>query len=134
MVPTGPIFLAGEDTVAEHPGPKVFGKGRHRDGVRSTHSYTAYRWSHKWVVISILVTLPCATRPWALPVLVALYRSPEWEQVHRRRHKTPAHLARLLLALLIRWFPERQFIFVGDTGYGTSETARFCSKHRHHLT
>src|SRR5262245_27675566 len=50
VVPKGPVFLAGDDTVAERPGPKVFGKGRHRDGVRSTHSYTAYRWGHKWVV------------------------------------------------------------------------------------
>ena len=43
VVPPGPVLLAGDDTVTEHPGPKVFGKGRHRDGVRSTHSYTAYR-------------------------------------------------------------------------------------------
>jgi hypothetical protein len=134
VVPPGPVFLVGDDTVAEHPGPKVFGKGRHRDGVRSTHSYTAYRWGHKWVVVSIVVKLPCATRPWALPVLVALYRSPEWDQAHGTRHKTPAHIARLLLARCIRWFPERQFIFVGDTGYGTSETARFCHKHHRHLT
>jgi hypothetical protein len=133
VVPPGPIFLAGDDTVAERPGPKVFGKGRHRDGVRSTHNYTAYRWGHKWVVVSVLVTLPCATRPWALPILVALYRAPDWEQAHGRRHRTPAHLARLLLACCIRWCPERQCIFVGDTGYGTSETARFCSKHRRHL-
>ena len=34
--------LAGDDTVTEHPGPQVFGKGRHRDGVRSTHSYIVY--------------------------------------------------------------------------------------------
>jgi DDE superfamily endonuclease len=134
VVPPGPVFLAGDDTVAEHPGPKVLGKGRHRDGVRSTHSYTAYRWGHKWVVVSVLVTLPCATRPWALPVLVALYRAPEWDQAHKTRHKTPAHIARLLLARCIRWFPERQCIFVGDTGYGTSETARFCRKYHHHLT
>jgi hypothetical protein len=32
------------------------------------------------------------------------------------------------------WFPQRHFIFVGDTGYGTSETARFCGKHHTHLT
>jgi hypothetical protein len=112
----------------------VCGKGRHRDGMRSTHSYTAYRWGHKWVVVSVLVKLPFATRPWALPVLVALYRSPEWDRLHGRHHKTPAHLARLLLARLVRWFPERHFIFVGDSGYGTSETARFCSTHRRHLT
>jgi DDE superfamily endonuclease len=54
--------------------------------------------------------------------------------VHGKRHKTPAHIARLLLAHLVRWFPARHFIFVGDSGYGTSETARLCSKHRQHLT
>jgi hypothetical protein len=133
-VPTGPVLLAGDDTVAERPGPHVFGKGRHRDGVRSTHSYTAYRWGHKWVVVSVLVKFPFATRPWALPVLIALYRDPDWDQAHGTRHKTPAHLARLLLARVIRWFPERQFIFVGDTGYGTSETARFCSRYGRQLT
>ena len=37
VVPPGPVLLAGDDTVTEHPGPRVFGKGRHRDGVRSTH-------------------------------------------------------------------------------------------------
>jgi hypothetical protein len=134
VVPPGPVLLAGDDTVTEHPGPKVFGKGRHRDGVRSTHSYTAYRWGHKWVVVSVLMKLPFATRPWALPILVALYRPPEWDRVHGTRHKTPAHIARLLLARLIRWFPHHHFIFVGDTGYGTSETARFCHQHRRHLT
>jgi hypothetical protein len=134
VVPTGPVLLAGDDTVAERPGPHVFGKARHRDGVRSTHSYTAYRWGHKWVVLSVLVKFPFSVRPWALPVLVALYRSPEWARAHGTRHKTPAHLARLLLARLVRWFPARQFIFVGDTGYGTSETARFCRKHGRHLT
>jgi hypothetical protein len=41
VVPTGPVWLAGDDTVAERPGPHVFGKARHRDGVRSTHRYTA---------------------------------------------------------------------------------------------
>jgi DDE superfamily endonuclease len=98
VAPPGPVLLAGDDAVTEHPGPQVFGKGRHRDGVRSSHSYTAYRWGHKRVVMSMLVKLPFATRPWALPVLVALYRPPEWDRVHRTRHKTPAHTARLLLA------------------------------------
>jgi len=86
VVPKGPVLLAGDDTVAERPGPKVFGKSRHRDGMRSTHSYTAYRWGHKWVVLSLLVKLPFAIRPWALPVLVALYRAPEWDQAHGTRH------------------------------------------------
>src|SRR5262245_59140424 len=134
VVPPGPVLLAGDDKVTEHPGPQVFGKGRHRDGVRSSHSYTAYRWGYKWVVVSILVKFPFTTRPWTLPVLVALYRPPEWNRLHGMRQKTPAHMARLLLARLMRWFPDRHFIFVGDSGYGTSETARFCRQHRRHLT
>jgi DDE superfamily endonuclease len=76
-VPDGPVYLAGDDTVAEHRGAKVYGKGCHRDPVRSTHSYTAFRWGHKWVVLAILVSFPFASRPWALPVLAALYHSPE---------------------------------------------------------
>src|SRR3954452_14767856 len=76
-VPDGPVPLAGDDTVDEHRGDKVHGKGCHRDPVRSTHSFTAYRWGHKWVVLTILVQFPFAVRPWALPVLVALYRGAE---------------------------------------------------------
>ena len=72
LLPDGPIDLAGDDTVDEHRGKKVYGKGRHRDPVRSTHTYTAFRWGHKWVVLAVLVRFPWARRRWALPVLVAL--------------------------------------------------------------
>jgi hypothetical protein len=40
FLPDGPIRLVGDDTVCEHPGPKVYGKGCPRDPVRSTHSFT----------------------------------------------------------------------------------------------
>src|SRR5262245_46902231 len=73
--PQGRIRIVGDDTVTEHPGRKVYGKARHRDPVRSSHSYTAWRWGHKWVVLAVLVQFPFAHRPWALPVLASLYRS-----------------------------------------------------------
>src|SRR5262249_55706680 len=181
-VPEGPVALAGDDTVDEHRGARVYGKGCHRDPVRSTHAYTAYRWGHKWVVLTILVPFPFARRPWALPVLVALYRSPEKppkakapaaaprrrkakdrtkarakERAGRRaaaevrakaaakrarkaaapsarRHKTPSELMRQLLAVLIHWFPDRQFVFAGDGGYGTHAPAPVAQRHRRHLT
>jgi hypothetical protein len=133
-VSQGSVPLAGDDTVAEHRGAKVYGKGRHRDPVRSTKTYTAYRWGHKWVVLAILVRFPFATRPWALPVLVALYRSPEWNRQHGRRHKTPAQLLRQLTAVLLRWSPHRHFTLAGDGGYGSHEMARFADRHRRRLT
>ena len=46
-VPAGPVYVCGDDTVDEHRGKKVYGKACHRDAVRSTHSFTAYRWGHK---------------------------------------------------------------------------------------
>jgi hypothetical protein len=47
FAPRGPVALVGDDTVTEHPGPQVYGKGCHRDPVRSTRSFTAFRWGHK---------------------------------------------------------------------------------------
>ncbi len=130
----GVIRLAGDETVTEHTGKKVFGKGRHRDAKRSTHSYIAHLWGHKWVVLAILVDLPGASRPWALPILIALYRSEKDNQALGRRHKTPTDLMRQLLCVMLRWFPARKFIFSGDGGYGTHALTRFAHRHRKQLT
>jgi hypothetical protein len=126
--PHGRIRLVGDDTVTEHPGRKVYGKARHRDPVRSSHRYTAWRWGHKWVVLAILVQFPFATRPWALPALVALYRSPQDNQQRGRPHRTPAQLLHLLLRILLRWLPDRQFVFAGDQGYGSHALAALAQR------
>ena len=60
FAPRGTVELAGDDTVTEHRGAQVYGKGCHRDPVRSTGSFTAYRWGHKWVVLAVLVRSPSA--------------------------------------------------------------------------
>src|SRR5262249_49683669 len=132
--PTGRIRLAGDDTVTEHRGKKVHGKARHRDPVRSTKSYTAWRWGHQWVVLAVLVSFPFAARPWALPVLVALYRSPEDDRRRGRRHKTPAELMQLLLRVLLRWFPDRQFVLATDSNHGTHALARFAQRQQGRLS
>src|SRR3954453_9788589 len=134
FVPDGPVVLAGDDTVDGHPGKKVYGKACHRDPVRSTHTHTVWRYGHKWVVLAVLVRLPFTTRPWALPILVDLYRSAEDDRKRRRPHRTPAQLMCRLLRLALLRIPGRCFIFVGDGGYGTHEVTRFCHRHRERLT
>jgi len=134
FAPRGPILLAGDDTVTEHPGPHVYGKGRHRDPVRSTHSYTAFRWGHKWVVLALLVPIPWATRRWALPLLVALYRPKEENQKHGKRHKTPPQLLGQLVRILMRWFPDRKFIVTADGGYATHDLAELAARTPQRLT
>lgn len=125
--------LVGDDTVDGHPGRLVYGKARHRDPVRSSHGYTAWRYGHKWVVLAVLIRFPWANRPWALPVLVDLYRSKEDDQERRRPHRTPARIMAALLRVVLRQFPDRRFVFVGDSGYGTHEMARFVHRHRSRL-
>jgi hypothetical protein len=129
-----PVVLVGDDTVDGHKGKHVWGKARHRDPVRSTKSYTAWRYGHRWVVLAALVHFPFSKRPWALPVLVALYRSAEDDRREGRPHRTPAQLLCRLVAALLRWFPRRRFVLVGDAGYGTHEVARFCHARRERLT
>lgn len=126
FVPDGPIYLVGDDTVDEHRGKKVFGKARHRDAVRSSHSYTAFRYGHKWVVLAVLVRFPFACRPWALPVFIALSppKDKKKEVPGKRPRKTPSQQMRQMLKVMMRWFPHRTFVFAGDGGYGTHELAR----------
>ena len=47
LPPEEPVVVAGDDTVAQHRGKHVYGKGRHRDAVRSSHAHTVWKWGHK---------------------------------------------------------------------------------------
>ena len=87
-----------------------------------------------WVVLAILVKFPFATRPWALPILIDLYRSEDDNRKRHRPHRTPAQLMCRLLRLLLIRFPERRFVFAGDSGFGSHEVARFCRRHQARLT
>jgi hypothetical protein len=129
-----PVLLAVDDTVLHHRGAKVYGKGCHRDAVRSTHSETVKKWGHKWVVVAVLVRLPFTKRHWALPILAALYCVPRVSAEQHRRHKTPCALARGLLATLLHWFPDRRFVVIGDGGFASHDLAGFCRRHHPHLT
>jgi hypothetical protein len=142
FAPRGPVALAGDDTVTEHPGAKVYGKGCHRDPVRSTHGFTAYRWGHKWVVLAVLVGFPSCRRRWALPLMVALYRPAEKAKAKekgsspkpKRAHKTPVDLLRQMLRILMRWFPERTFVCAADGNYAAHELAELAAAHPRRLT
>lgn len=134
FVPDGPVKVVGDETVDGHRGKKVYGKARHRDAVRSSHSHTVYRYGHKWVVLAVLIELPYTNRPFALPILVALYRDKKTNLAEGRRHRTAAEIMCGLLATLMHWFPERKFVFAGDNAYGSHATARFAQRHRKRLT
>lgn len=127
------IRVAVDCTVAEHKGKKVYGKGCHHDSVRSSDNHKVYRWGHRWIVLAVVVHFPFCSRPWALPVLTALYRPEELNKKEKRRHKTPIQLAQGLMSILLHWFPDKKFVLLGDGGYASHDLARFCHRHRDRL-
>ena len=129
-----PVLVPMDDTTAQHRGQKVYGKGCHHDAVRSSHTHVVWRWGHRWVVLAFSAPFPFTSRRWALPVLAALYRPKELDVAEGRAHKTALELARQLMAVLIHWFPDRNFVFLGDGGYASHGLACFCYRHRRHAT
>ena len=65
---------------------------------------------------------------------MTLYLPEEENRRQGRRHKTPSELMQQMLAVLIHWFPDRQFIFTGDGGYGSHALASFAHRHCRHLS
>lgn len=134
LVKPGPVHLAADDTVSEHPGDKVDGKGCHRDAVRSSKNYTAFRWGHKWLVLAVLIRLPYTNRHWALPVMVALLYTAKHDKDKKRRHKTPAQVLAQMLLVLRRWFPQRSFVLAVDGGFASHEMTKECNRAKVQMT
>ena len=88
-VPDGPVALAGGDAAGGHPGRPVYGWGRHRAAVRSSHGYAAWGYGHRRVVPALPMRLPLPHRRWASPVLADLYRAPEISRAEGVRRRAP---------------------------------------------
>jgi len=134
FAPDGVLQLVGDDTVSQHRGEHVYGKGCHRDAVRSSHGHLVHRWGRKWVVLALRVKVPGTDRSWALPMLIALYRTPKDSQRLGLRHKTSPELMQGLLAVWLRWFPVRKAVFSGDGAFATHRLSRFAARHSDRLT
>jgi hypothetical protein len=64
LLPAGVVTIVGDETVDGHRRKKVYGKARHRDPVRSSHSYTPRRYGHRAVgfLLSGQAQFPCPPR------------------------------------------------------------------------
>lgn len=129
-----PIVLIVDDTVQEKQGRKVWAKGAHRDAHRSSRSHAGITFGHKWLVMCVLASLPGMARPWALPVLCGLCRPPKAARKTGQRQKTPAQLSLQLLMQMMRWFPRRRFILLGDSRAVSNAVACFAWRHRDRVT
>jgi hypothetical protein len=120
----GPLRLVVDDTLAPHKGPHVFGLGCHLDAVHSTRKTKLFRFGHDWVVLSVVVRLPFAATPWALPLLFRLYRTIKDCAATDADHRTKTALARELVDRVVAWVPDRRVEIAADQAYSCRTVVR----------
>ena len=72
---------------------------------------------HVWVVLAISVHLPFCKRPWALPILLRLYRSKKRCSQKGWPYTKKTELARQMLDVLATWVADRRVEVVADSAY-----------------
>jgi hypothetical protein len=102
-----------DDTLFHKRGIHVWGKGWFRDAVASTRTRVATASGHNWVVMAVAFEVPLLPIVLALPIMARLHRSDEGP--------TCAQLAREMIRELMKQFPDRSFLLLGDGGYTNSE-------------
>jgi hypothetical protein len=100
---------------------KIAARGIYRDPVRSSHGHFVKASGLRWLSFMVLAPVPWAGVVKALPVLTLLAPSERVNTKQGRRHKTLTDWARQGIMQLCRWLPERRFIFVVDSSFGTHD-------------
>ncbi|MGP0053796.1 MAG: transposase [Solirubrobacteraceae bacterium] len=112
-----PIRFAVDDTLFGRSGKRVWGAHYLHDGAQPEGSGRRTRWGNCWVVVVLVVELPClGGRPVALPVLFRLFR-PKDDQ-HPDRPSQP-ELGRTMIDLILKHFPGRTVELVMDGAYAS---------------
>ena len=122
-----PLPIVIDETLERRQGAKIRAKGVFRDAVRSTKERVVTSFGLRWISMMLVVRLPWAKRPWALPFLTVLAPSGRANAKLRRRHKTVVKWARQMIAQVRRWWPRRRIVLIGDGGYAAVGLARWCS-------
>jgi hypothetical protein len=112
-----PIRLAVDDTLFGRSGRRVWGAHYLHDGAQPEGSGRRTRWGNCWVVVVLIVELPCVGgRPVALPILFRLFRPRDDRHPHRR---SQPELARTLIDMVLPRFPTGVLELVMDGAYAT---------------
>jgi hypothetical protein len=115
--PAAPIRVAVDDTLFGRSGRKVFGAHYLHDGAQPEGSGRRTRWGNCWVVVVLVVELPCLDgRQVGLPILFRLFRPKDDE--HPDRPSQP-ELGRLLIDMILERFPARVVQLVCDGAYAS---------------
>jgi hypothetical protein len=120
-----PLVVPIDDTLAKRRGRKVFGCFWHHDATANSNKGSV-AWGNNWVTAAINVKLPFLERTVCLLVLFRLWR-PRRKEIpkHKPDPERPSkpRLAREVLCLLAKRFPQRMIHMVGDAAYASGAFA-----------
>lgn len=113
----GALRFAVDDTRFGRSGRRVFGAHYLHDGAQPEGSGRRTRWGNCWVVVVLVVSLPClGGRQVGLPVLFRLFEPKD--DAHPDRPSQP-ELARTLIDMIIKRFAGRRIELVMDGAYAS---------------
>jgi hypothetical protein len=143
LAPGAELLWAVDDTLCRKRGLTLYGAGMHYDPLISSRSKALVSWGHDWVVLCLIVVHPfwAPTKVFALPIAARLYinrqgltkgkkskgkAAKEAKAKPRAKakpkanpdHRTRPELARELIRLVARWYPDDEIIVLGDSAYG----------------
>ena len=146
LLPSGPVVIGIDDTIERRWGAKIKARGIYRDPVRSSKG--ALR-QNQWPALAVTDggRADPLVRPQlggagqgsagaaggmpaeGLPFLTILAPSARWSETHRKRHQTLTDWARQAILQTKRWLPDRQLIFVADSGFAALELLAAVRRH-----
>jgi DDE superfamily endonuclease len=110
------LWIVVDDTLCHKRGAKVAFGGIFLDAVLSTKRHKVFRYGNNWVLLGIIVELPWRQdRYFCLPVLWRVYQ--KRGDRPKQEHRTKPQLAAEMVTMIAGWFPQRQCLVVGDSGY-----------------
>jgi DDE superfamily endonuclease len=121
-----PLLFVIDDTLERRRGAQIKAKGVFRDAVRSSEKHVVTCFGLRWVCMMLLVPLPWAARPWALPFLTVLAPSERTQKKNGKRHKSCVDWARQMLKQVSRWCAPRPLILLVDGGYAAVSLGLAC--------
>ena len=108
--PCGLLYLVVDDTLLHKRGKHVYGLGWFRDAVASTAKRVATASGNHWVVVGLAIRIPGTNKIYCLPIHAKLH-------LPGKNQPSEATLAKQMLQDILRWFPDRKLVFIGDGAY-----------------
>ena len=118
LVPGKSVTIVVDDTLCHKRGAKVSFGGIFLDPVNSSKRRKVFRYANNWVMLGIVVKVPCRSeRYFCLPILWRILSKRKEENCGNLPHKTKTILALEMLELAAESLANYKITLVGDSHY-----------------